>query len=180
MTTTKQKKLNLYKYLGAMLLDKGKAFLKLAFSVKITSVMRSQDLNNMLKKIGVGSWLADNKYYLTDIETWKDIIKYDWTDKRKYLEDRGDCDNYSGTFHARMAEIYGLNTAGDAKSIDITDKDTGKHLFWHRANVIVATDKGVPKLYAYEPQTDEIAELTGKSINLRKNWIYNFRLIEYN
>jgi len=178
---TKTKKLQLYKYLGAMLMSKGQDFLKLAFNVKITKILTRLELLNILKENKLNSWLADEKYYLTDIQTWKDIIKYNWTSKRKYLVDRRDCDNFSGKFHSMMAWIYGLNTAGDAKQIEIKDVNTGKHKFWHRANIIVATDNGKVKLYAYEPQTDEIAEFKNP-INLRSNWEYDFSIsiVEFN
>ena len=97
--------------------------------------------------------LVDGKYYLENWEIWKQIIETDWTDQKKYLTDRYDCDNFAYSFAARMSEIYGLN-AGIIQGW-VYDKDTGKQISGHFWNVIL-TKEG--KLYFYEPMNDNYIE----------------------
>lgn len=90
----KTKKLNLYKTLGAELTKQGRWFLKKAFNVKITKTISMGELLAFTDSIGIARnkiFCADRKYVIVDIATMKDLIKYDWGDKRKYIVALGDC-----------------------------------------------------------------------------------------
>ena len=89
------------------------------------------------------------------------------------------CDNFAGSFSARMAEIYGLNTAGLAKGIKIIDATTKKVIGYHRANLIIAIDKGEIKAFGYEPETDGWNELTYNHTQIW-NWLYYYNYFEFN
>jgi len=178
-----EKKLKLYKKLGATLIDKGIWFLKTAHNVKVKKVITWGELIDVLnKKYKVPRdkiICADGEYHLTDWQNWRSLIEYDWTDKRKYRKAIYDCDNFAGSFSARIAEIYGLNTAGLARGIKIIDATTKKVVGYHRANLIIAIDKGEIKAFGYEPETDGWNELTYNPTQIW-NWLYYYNYFEFN
>jgi len=148
----REAKLNLYRKLGATLIIRGQWFLRNAFKIKDyqrdgnqIKLFINQTLGLSLNRI----ILTDRKYWLTDWETWLKLIEYDWTEKKKYLTDRYDCENFANSFSARMAEIYNLNSAGSFYN-KIYNKKTGRFINWHRANMIVAIREGNLELYAFE------------------------------
>ena len=100
--------------------------------------------------------LADEKYYLTNLEKVKEIIEIDWTNTFKYVVDNWDCDNFAMLFASEGGNLYGLNTFFVAFG-NIYDSNTGAFLFRHAFNLILTQDNGITNLYLYEPQTDEIA-----------------------
>ena len=176
-----QKKLNLYKFLGASLIDQGQRFLAKAHHVKITQTISGATLSNFLKGLGLEKvYNADHKFCLTSWKTWESLIKYDWVDRKKYLAERRDCDNFADAFAAQMSVIYGLNTAGRARGIKIIDANTGKFLNYHRANLIVATgESGNLVAYALEPQTDEYAMIKKNQPVTLRNWLYQWNYFEF-
>jgi len=108
--------------------------------------------------------LADQNYYLIPWEQWKQIIEVDWTDKKKYLKDRFDCDNFAFLFAARMAEIFDINSAGVAH---------GKVNIGHFWNAIVVKDNmGNLRLYYYEPMKDLYTEFKKGSQPIMGSWSY--------
>jgi len=106
--------------------------------------------------------LADQNYYLIPWEQWKEIIEVDWTDKKKYLKDRFDCDNFAFLFAARMAEIYDINSAGVVH---------GKVNVGHFWNAIIVKDENL-RLYYYEPMKDLYTEYKKGSPVVMGNWNY--------
>lgn len=158
----KEKCIALYKNLAVTLHNRALWFFKNAFGVKPKSTTQSYlraflaGKNVPLNKI---MW-ADSKYQYVDLDTMKSIIKYDWTDEKKYVSEVFDCDDFAFTFKAHLHERFHLNNVGMARSIKITDADTGEDKGYHRANVFFAEDNGELKLYFFEPQTDRFVEIT--------------------
>jgi len=104
-------------------------------------------VNDLSTKGGLQNWLRlDDKYYTTDMDTMKQIIKWDWTDTRKYLEDTFDCDKFATYFKSRMAIDYGINAIGI-----ILDYSSA-----HAYNIIITKDSQGIRWNLYEPQTDNI------------------------
>ena len=167
----------MYRKLGATLENRGKWFLKNAFKVNYRIVSKEHIKHAILNATGKTPYLADRKYYLTDWETCLQLLKYDWVDKKKYLTDRYDCDNFSDSLAARMAEIYDLNNFGRL-TCNGKKLKTGE-TFGHRASIAVDSDLNV---YAIEPQTDEYVKIKrGKPIILEKlNWELTPTYIELN
>tara|TARA_R100000789_G_C3007719_1_gene150486 strand:- start:651 stop:1184 length:534 start_codon:yes stop_codon:yes gene_type:complete len=158
-------KINLFKKLGNSLLEQGRLFLVKAFKVKLKEVTGQYIANLILANTGIAQskvWKADRTYFYTDLKTIKDILKYDLVDKRLYEAEKFDCDDFAEIVHARFRSIYGINTIALARYIKSVDSKTGKHLFWHRANIFIAEDNNELKVFYLEPQTDYIVELTGK------------------
>jgi len=167
----------LYRKLGSTLIQKGKWFLNKAIPVKktvfsyVTVRGRVEDITGC-KTIN----LYDKGYATTDIDTWKTIIKYEWSNKRKWIEDTWDCDNFAGAFSSHCADVYGLNTAGRF-TVELVDPKTGRHIGYHRACIIL-TDK--LDCYLLETQTDKMIQLKKGVHPVIDNWGYRANYISFN
>ncbi len=96
----------------------------------------------------------DGKYYSTDKETFKKIVEWDWSDTRRYVEDRFDCDKFAMYFKSRVSIDFGVNTVGV-----IFDYDSG-----HAYNVVILTDVNEPLLF--EPQNDLLFKVSERNTNI--------------
>ena len=85
--------------------------------------------------------LLDNRYWLPSFDEMIEIIEKDWTDRKKYVADRYDCDDFSFSFKAHVAELGYNNVA-------VVFDPLPRHAY----NLFVTDDL---KLYVFEPQTDE-------------------------
>jgi len=96
--------------------------------------------------------MSDSTYWVQKWDVWKNIIAYDWIDKKKYVSELFDCDDFAFWFGSRMAGIYHLNTGfvcyGDTYNMDGT-KRSG-----HAFNIIPAYTDGELNWYVYEPIND--------------------------
>ena len=86
------------------------------------------------------TWL-DNKYVAVSEKEFQKIIDWDWTDNKKYVAEKYDCDNFAFSFKARVDRKFHINTVG----FDI-DYDGG-----HAYNIIIFSN-GTSKIF--EPQSD--------------------------
>jgi hypothetical protein len=114
----------------------------------------------------------DRIYQIAPWDSWKNIIQFDWTDRKKYISDIYDCDNFSDSFRAHMAEIFELNSAGQF-SCAVTSDDKSLVGMPHRAVLIVALDENNKHaVYAYESQTGHFAKVVkGQPIKI-DSWTY--------
>ena len=85
--------------------------------------------------------ILDSKFWACNESDWKKIIKYDWTNEKKYVTEQYDCDNFAFNFKARVARKFGVNSVGL-----VIDYSGG-----HAYNLIVFSD-GTWKIF--EPQSD--------------------------
>jgi len=173
----KTQQLKLYKYLGQQLGIKSCQILERAFGIK-PIVLTKRELTDIVKeKTGIPAFSADLSHYFVDWKTWEQLIEYDWTDKKKYLVDRYDCDNFAGSFQARMTETYGLNTAGRLYC-KVYDKDTGVIVSGHVAVLIVDKDK---RVFLMESQNDKTLEINDPTQKLVVgNWRYVLNYVRFN
>jgi len=181
----REQKIKIFRNLGAELVKRGHWILKTAFNIKTNTIPKNTLRNFISDQTGLSEdkiICHDNKYYLTDWQTWQEIIKIDWTNEKKYLKDRYDCDNFANSFQARMAEIFGLNSAGRF-SVAIYDVNTDKKIGYHRASIIICSNNGILRAYAYDPMTgmeDKFCLIEkGKDIII-KNWQYLPKFISFN
>jgi hypothetical protein len=122
------------------------------FSLQPASLTESEInavVNDIKSRGGMQGWLRlDGTYYTTDIDTFKKIVDWDWTDTRKYLVDTFDCDKFAMYFKARQAIDFRLNSIGM-----VIDYSAG-----HAYNIIIIKDPSTGKVtwYLYEPQNDRI------------------------
>jgi hypothetical protein len=104
-------------------------------------------INDLKAKGGLQKWLRlDGTYYTTDLETFKKIIDWDWTDTRQYISDVFDCDKFAIYFKSRIAIDYHINAIGV-----VLDYDSE-----HAYNILIIKDKDQVYWRIYEPQTDQI------------------------
>ena len=87
----------------------------------------------------------DSKYWACSKKEFEDLIKWDWTNKKRYVAEEYDCDNFAFSFKARCDRKIGINTVGL-----VIDYSGG-----HAYNVVAFTDSPA-KLY--EPQSDRWVE----------------------
>ena len=83
----------------------------------------------------------DTKYFLCDEKDMRAIVKWDWTDNKKYVKEKYDCDNFAFSFKSMVDKRFGLNGGGL-----VIDYSGG-----HAYNLTVFKN-GTVKLF--EPQTD--------------------------
>jgi len=166
---------------GGLLRRWGTLMQRKALNVKYT-VIDKEVLRAFLAGLGYDNVsLSDKEYYLTDWDTWKIIIEDDQTNTYKYLTDKTDCDNFSDYFNASVAIIYGLNTSGRF-SVELLNPETGAHIGWHRASLIVATENGKLVAYAYDPMVnmkDGYCKIGEEDVVI-KNWKYEFWFLSFN
>ena len=85
--------------------------------------------------------VLDSKYWTCTRLDFDAIIKWDWTDNKKYVAEKYDCDNFAFSFKARMDRKFHLNNVGL-----VVDYSGG-----HAYNCVVFSD-GTAELF--EPQND--------------------------
>ena len=86
------------------------------------------------------TWL-DNKYVAVSEKEFQKIIDWDWTDNKKYVAEKYDCDNFAFSFKARVDRKFHINTVGL-----VIDYDGG-----HAYNIIIFSNC-TSKIF--EPQSD--------------------------
>ena len=86
------------------------------------------------------TWL-DNKSVAVSEKEFQKIIDWDWTDNKKYVAEKYDCDNFAFSFKARVDRKFHINTVGL-----VIDYDGG-----HAYNIIIFSN-GTSKIF--EPQSD--------------------------
>lgn len=83
----------------------------------------------------------DSKYWCCSRLDFDAIIKWDWTNNKRYVSEKYDCDNFAFSFKARMDRRFHLNNVGL-----VVDYSGG-----HAYNCVVFSD-GTAELF--EPQGD--------------------------
>ena len=177
----RQKVIQLYKKLGANLILQGQRFLKKAFHVKYTQTISSTNLKSFLSNLGIpreNVYCADRKYAIIDWEVMKDIIAYDFGDRKEYLVCTHDCDDFANAFKANLSEIYGVNSIGLAKNVMVHIKAKDKNVY-HRCNLILATSKGVLKAFLFESQTDAYQEIVKGVPIVMGDWEYKVSMFDF-
>ncbi|MCD6406901.1 lectin MOA-related protein [Candidatus Aerophobetes bacterium] len=94
----------------------------------------------------------DRNFWYPRLEDWKKFITEDLVNFLRYKLDHFDCDNFSTTFKAHIAEYYGINGIGVALGALYKDDQL---LGYHSYNILLAREEEKNKLICYEPQTDE-------------------------
>jgi len=175
---TKQQKIQQFKRkLAKILIRNGLQFLKGSFDIK-TQVFDKKTIKETIKKCQIPSmWLCDEKYYLTDWQTWQKIIEWDWLDEKEYLKDIRDCDNFAYAFSSRMSNWFGLNSAGRCSGW-IYSARTGEKLGAHAFNLILAVENNKIVPYLFEPMTDKWSIWKNQNTAI-DNWQYQIKWVTF-
>ena len=125
--------------------------------VQLTELELRSIVKDVADSGGLQGWLRlDNNYYAVDMETFKKIVEWDWTDTRKYIADTFDCDKFAMYFKARVAIDFGVNAVGIV--LDYSSS--------HAYNIVILKDQQGVKWYLYEPQNDSIFTYRQRNQNL--------------
>ena len=73
----------------------------------------TKKINELYPDVKIKS-VSDKHYYTVSESKWKEIIKSDFVNYKKYLSDRFDCDDFSRCLVSRVIENYHLNAIGIA------------------------------------------------------------------
>lgn len=180
MTLDKKYRLT-YMKLGEKLIQSGIGFKRKAFFTKDRDirVFHKTYLNNLIEGLGFEQRpaFADSEYKVADIESMKEIIEYDYTDKKDYIKNLWDCDDYAQAFRVFTGITYGINSIALAKHIKIIIDDT--RASWHRACIFPATEGNKVNLYFLEAQNDKIKKLASDKPFKIGNWEYWLNHIEF-
>ncbi len=167
----------LYRSLGSSLIDRGKWFLNKATPIEKVFYPAAQIISIIKSFTGISNiYSADEKHATTDIDAWKTIIDSDWTDKKKWVEDIFDCDNFAGSFSSYVADIYSLNSCGRV-TVELKVPVTGEHVGYHRACIIVDSKLNC---WLLESQTDKMVQIEMGKSPIIDNWEYRFISVEIN
>ena len=98
----------------------------------------------------------DSTYWSCSKKEFQDWIRWDWKNKKKYISEQYDCDNYAFSFKARCDRKIGVNTV--ALVIDYS----GGHAY----NLVIFTDSPAE---LYEPQSDRFVSM---GTGISKNEVY--------
>ena len=88
----------------------------------------------------------DSTYWGVSLETWHLILAYNGTDKKRYVKDTFDCDNFAILFAGSVADKFSINGAG------IVIDYSGGHAY---SALLVVTEDGSLAFATIEPQNDE-------------------------
>jgi hypothetical protein len=160
-----------YRKFGSFLIDQGRQFLQKATPIQKTRWTDSSIRNAVSEVTGLNLpmiYSADEYHDTTDIDTWRNIIENDWSNKKEYIPEIFDCDNYAGYFTNYASFIYELNSAGRL-TVELKDPNTGKHIGYHRCALII--DRNL-KCWLLETQTDQMVPMEKGNPFVIDNWQY--------
>ena len=109
----------------------------------------NHQVQNALKASGLSKLQGlplDNIYWGVSLETWQLILAYNGTDKKRYVKDTFDCDNFAILFAGSVADKFGINGAG------IVIDYSGGHAY---SALLVVTETGELAFATIEPQNDQ-------------------------
>jgi len=112
-------------------------YTELSTSAITNALFTKQIINSGMKRKNL-----DTKYWSCGRTDFEAIVNWDWTDKKKYVAEKYDCDNFAFSFKARMDRKFHLNNVGL-----VIDYSGG-----HAYNCVIFAD-GTAELF--EPQTDK-------------------------
>ena len=113
---------------------------KQAFTNEVTAAALKASSLGKLQGVPI-----DEIYWGVPLETWQLILDYTGVDKRKYVKDVFDCDNFAILFAGTVADKFSINGAG------IVIDFSGRHAY---SCILVVTDDGRPVFATIEPQND--------------------------
>jgi hypothetical protein len=132
-------------------------------AVQLTEDEVQNVINDLRSKTGLQGWLRlDGIYYTTDLDTFKKIIEWDWTDTRKYILDVFDCDRFAMYFKSRMAIDFHINAIGVV--LDYSSE--------HAYNLVILKDAQGVKWLLYEPQNDNLFTYDQRDVRFYKMAYY--------
>jgi len=104
----------------------------------------------------------DAKYRIPHIDELRQILRSDWLDKKQYVAEYFDCDDYAFALKSHFAEQHQINGIGVV--IDPISR--------HAYNIaLVHEDTTVIRCYIIEPQTDEVFPINKRPLRRYFLWL---------
>jgi len=104
----------------------------------------------------------DLKYRIPHINTLQNILQRDWLNRKQYVREFFDCDDFAICLKAHFVEQHQINAIGVV--IDIISR--------HAYNVALAHDDDLNiSCYVIEPQTDEIFPINQRPLRRYFLWL---------
>jgi hypothetical protein len=101
-----------------------------------SQLMRAEMVGGEIQRLHL-----DSKYWVCSKQEFEDWIEWDWTNKKRYIAEEYDCDNFAFSFKARCDRKIGIN------SVALVIDYSGGHAY----NLVIFSDEA-PELF--EPQND--------------------------
>jgi len=152
---TKEQQVNeIAKKIGMVLVDSGTRMIQSAFHLTPVKVSGSE-INDIVRHYfpSINITHLDGYYYLLPLAQWKELIRVDWTDTKKWILDARDCDNFSNAFASNMSIFYECNSAGLVYGKFY--KGMNNFVGYHYWNIIITAEK---EIWFFEPSSDKLTE----------------------
>lgn len=152
--------------LALLLIDNGMKILQSAFH--LTPIKMSYgDMDTILKKHFSTAPIThlDTSYNLLPAPQWRELIRVDWVDTKKWILHYRDCDNFSEAFAANMSMFFEINSAGRVYG-DLYRGNTNELVGRHYWNVFVTSDK---EIFFLEPNSDALTKYEGGTLLIGGN-----------
>jgi len=99
--------------------------------------------------------MYDSQYWIPTSSALDTFIHVDWTNRKKYIYDLFDCDDFARIFKAHVLEFLNVNAIGVAIG-EVRDKRTGELVGYHAWNILVYYEhESEIHIVHFEPQTDK-------------------------
>ena len=115
-----------------------------------------QEVGQAIQQSGIisgGVQLWDSVYWAVPDSVWLDIIQHSGVDKRKYVAERFDCDDFAFAFKGMVSEQLQVNGCG------IVADAGSQHAY---IVILVKTNSGVQAKFL-EPQNDRLVPVGTRS-----------------
>ena len=105
---------------------------------------------------------VDNNYWGASEDAWHGMLAYTGVDRRRYVSDSFDCDNFAVLFAGIVADKFDINGVG------IVVDFSGGHAY---CAILIVTDSGL-KIGIIEPQNDKFVIKTEGMYAARFGFIF--------
>jgi hypothetical protein len=111
-------------------------------------------------------FVGDRDYLAYSLETLKEFLQADLSNKIKYQSEKLDCDDFARILQGREREWFGRTTVEGCGSTfgciwgDLRPTEESEEPYYHAMNFFIDSDK---KVWMVEPQSDKLREITSNS-----------------
>ncbi len=121
---------------------------------KVMPNMTSYYVDELLRKYADNVWLSDGTFQLVDTQNLRDFLASDSINKRQYIAEKHDCDDYSYELMGHVSDWNPDNTFGIVWGNNVNGDG-------HAWNFFIDENKNIKYV---EPQTDTIFDPSTEKI----------------
>ncbi|RKU10818.1 hypothetical protein C6503_19220 [Candidatus Poribacteria bacterium] len=105
----------------------------------------------------------DGRYWGASEAAWRGMLAYTGVDRKRYIKDRFDCDNFAVLFAGRVADKFGINGVG------IVIDYSGGHAY---CAILIVDENGNLSIGIIEPQNDQFVLKTEGMYSAKFGFIF--------